>query len=245
MLGRLRRRRDERGMTLVEVLVAMTLLSVVLALATGAIIQALDHNSSLTQQTEAQQHNNLGMEQLTRALRQAVLPTGGTNKTSSIITVAGASQIQFTTRLQSTSSAQGACTTTCPWAITPTQVGVQLNTTSHNLQWGTGAPTGTCAPICGYASPTYTRTLVYGVRNNLGATACPANTGDGAVFHYWYVDPTGNLAPWAPAIPNAPTQQELAEISVVQIDLWTQTQTGPHTPKCVALSDYVELRNWS
>ena len=243
MLARLRRWRDQRGMTLVEVLVAMTMLSVVLALSTGAVIQALDHNSSLSQQTEAQQRNNVGMEQLTRALRQAVLPRNGTNKTSSIVTTAGASAIQFTTRLSSTATATGSPNA---WNTPVTQVGVQLNTTAHTLQWGTGAQNSCTDPtLCTYAAPTFNRTLVYGVRNNLGASACPANTGDGAVFHYWYVDATGNLAPWSPAIPNAPTQTELAKISVVQIDLWTQTQTGPETPKCVALSDYVNLRNWS
>jgi hypothetical protein len=190
------------------------------------------------------------MEALTRALRQAVLPTNGTNKNSSIISVAQPTQIQFTTRLQGTTSAQSAtnCNTVtgaCTWATTPAQVLAQLNTTTHKLMWGTAAEPASCATPCVYSTPTLTRTLIYGVRNNQGTSVCPKNTGDGAVFHYWYVDATGNLAAWSAANPSAPTQAELAKISVVQVDLYTQTQTGPQKPGCVALSDYVQLRNWS
>jgi prepilin-type N-terminal cleavage/methylation domain-containing protein len=243
MLARFRRPRREAGFTLVEVLVAMTILSIVMALTTGLVIRALDQNSNAGQQSQAQQRNNAGMEAVTRALRQAVLPTNGTNKTSSIITIAKPYQLQFTTRLQGTTSAQSAPTT---WATTPVQVMAQLNTTTHNLQWGTGAQNACSgATLCTYATPSMNRTLIYGVRNNLGSTVCPKNTGDGAIFHYWYVDATGNLAAWSAANPNAPTQAELAKISVVQVDFYTQTQTGPQKPGCVALSDYVQLRNWS
>jgi prepilin-type N-terminal cleavage/methylation domain-containing protein len=250
MFARIRQARGGDGFTLVEVLVAMTMLSVVIALSTGLIIRALDQNSNVGQQAQAQQRNNTGMEQITRALRQAVYPTNGTNKNASIITLANPTQIQFTTRLQSTASAQNstncnAVTGACTWGTAPVQVQASLNTTTHNFNWGTGAPTLPCATPCAYATPSLTRTLVYGVRNNQGSSVCPKNTGDGAIFHYWYIDPTGNMAAWSPAVAGSPTQAELAKISVVQINFWTQTQTGPQKPGCVALSDYVQLRNWS
>lgn len=250
MLSRVRRIRGGEGFTLVEVLVAMTILSIVIALSTGLIIRALDQNSNAGQQSEAQQRNNLGMETLTRALRQAVYPTNGTNKNASIITLANATQIQFTTRQQSTSDAQSSTncsvvTGACTWATNPVQVQASLNTTSHNLMWGTSAQPASCATPCVYPTPTLNRTLIYGVRNNQGSSVCPKNTGDGAIFHYWYADATGNLAAWSPAIAGSPTQAELAKISVVQIDFYTQTQTGPQKPGCVALSDYVQMRNWS
>lgn len=247
MLARMRQRRGDGGFTLVEVLVAMTILSIVMALTTGLVIRALDQNSNAGQQSEAQQRNNVGMEQLTRALRQAVYPTNGSNKNASIITLANATQIQFTTRLQGTSAAQSACASgTCTWGTTPVQVQASLNTTTHNFQWGTGTQNSCIGTtLCTYATPSLTRTLIQGVRNNQGSSVCPKNTGDGAIFHYWYVDTTGNLAAWAPAIAGSPTQAELAKISVVQIDFYTQTQTGPQKPGCVALSDYVQLRNWS
>lgn len=242
MPAALRRTRAADGFTLVEVLVAMVILSVVLALSTGLVIRALDQNSNVSQQSQAQNRNDTGMEQLTRALRQAVFPTGGNNTNSSIITSATGTQVQFTTRLQSTAVAQATPNT---WGTAPVQVTAKLDTASHKLLWGSGAENSPCASVCTYSAPSSWRTMIYGVRNDLGSAVCPKNTDPtGAVFHYWYVDPSGNLAAWSAANPNAPTQTELAKISVVQIDLWTQTQTGPQTPDCVALTDYVNLRNW-
>lgn len=242
MLSQLRRSRSAHGFTLVEVLVATTLLTVVVALSTGLVINALDQNSNATQQSEAQNRNNTGMEQLTRGLRQAVFPTNGTNANSSIVSTATAAQVTFTTRLQSTAAAQASPNV---WATTPVQVTAKLDTTTHQLLWGVGAQNASCASVCTYAAPSIWRPLIYGVRNNQLSSVCPKNTDPtGAVFHYWYVDASGNLAAWSAAIPNSPTQAELAKISVVQIDLWTQTQTGPQKPGCVALTDYVKLRNW-
>ena len=241
MLTILRRARSADGFTLVEVLVAMTLLTFVIGLSTGLVIKALDHNSSVSQESSAQNRNDTGMEQLTRALRQAVFPTNGTKTNSSIVSAASAYQVKFTTRLQSTASAQASPTT---WATTPVEVTAKLDQTSHQVVWGVGTQNVSCPSVCTYTTPTTWRPLINGVRNDLGTSVCPKNTGDGAVFHYWYVDPSGNLAAWSAAIPTAPTQAELAKISVVQIDLWTQTQTGPQRPDCVALTDYVKLRNW-
>jgi prepilin-type N-terminal cleavage/methylation domain-containing protein len=231
----LRARRGDRGFTLVEVLVAISILAVVLSLATGLIIRALDQNSNLTQETDAQNRNNTGMEQLTRLLRQAVFPSGGTNKTSSIISSATANSITFTTRLATATDAASSAFNTPIQQVTAT-----FNTTTHKLVWGTGAQSASCSGICTYATPTLNKTLVYGLRNDGGSTVCPANTsGNTAVFQYWYTDSTGNLASWP--IGGA-VSTEL--ISVVQIRLWTQTQVGPQRPACVNLTDYVQLRNW-
>lgn len=236
MMSSLARRARSRdgGFTLVEMLVSITLLSIVLSLATGILIKVMRQNSNLMQQTEAQTRNNLGMEQATRALRQAVLPTNGTSKNSTVITIAQGNQIQFTTRLAGTSTANQAA------FDTPVQALIKFDTTTHTLVWGIGTQNACTAPaVCTYATPTINRTLVRGVRNDGGSTVCSGNTfTDGAVFHYWYVDATGNLAAWSS------TSNTLADISVVQIDLWTQTQTGAQTPKCVGLTDYVQLRNW-
>ena len=234
MFALLRGRDREAGFTLAEVLVATSILSVVLALATGLIIRALDQNSNLTQQSEAQNRNNTGMEQLTRALRQAVFPRNGTNKTSSIITTATANQVTFTTRLSSTAGANTAA------IDTPIeQVSAQFNTTAHTLIWGFGAQNACTDPaVCTYATPTLNKTLVSGVRNDGGSAVCSKNTTNAPVFQYWYVDPTGNLAAWSSST------NSLNDISVVQINLWTQTQTGPQAPACVNLTDYVQLRNW-
>lgn len=228
-----RARRGNAGFTLVEVLVATTILGVVLSLTTGVIIRAMDQNSNLTQESEAQNRNNIGMEELTRALRQAVFPTNGTNQTSTIITTATSTQVTFTTRLSSTAAASTSS------MGTPVQFTAQFNTTKHTLVWGTGAENACTAPtVCTYATPTLSKTLVYGVRNDGGSTVCPADTSNSPVFQYWYTDPTGNLAAWVSGT------NTLSQISTVQINLWTQTQTGPQQPACVNLTDYVQLRNW-
>jgi prepilin-type N-terminal cleavage/methylation domain-containing protein len=219
------------GITLVEMLVAITLLSVVMGLTSSSLIGAIRHQSNITQQTEAQSRNAVGMERVTRLLRQAVFPKNGTNKNSSIITVATPTSVQFTSRLT------GSGTVNQNAFDTPIrQFSVQL--VGSDLRSGEGAESATCGTPCAYATPTLTKTLVYGVRNAGLTAVCPKNTGDGAVFHYFKIDLTGNLAPWVSGT------DALKDIFGVQIDLWTQTQQGQSRPACVPLTDYVQLRNW-
>jgi prepilin-type N-terminal cleavage/methylation domain-containing protein len=232
VLARLRRSEDERGLTLVEVLVAMLILAVVLMVATEFMIKATRQGSYIAQQSQAQQLNDTGMETATRLLRQAVYPVNGTSLNSSIITVATATKVQFTSRWSSTANASDTAFNT-----PVQQIVFQLNGTK--LQYGTGAQNSCTAPaVCTYATPTANHTMVFGVQNAQGTATCPKNTGDGAAFHYWYVNPTGTLLPWSSAT------NTLSQISVVQIDLWTQTQAGGGPrPACVPLTNYVRLRN--
>jgi prepilin-type N-terminal cleavage/methylation domain-containing protein len=221
---------DDRGFTLVEVLVAMTLLSVVLGLTSTSLIGAIRHQSAVTQQTEAQNRNQTGMELATRLLRQAVFPKNGTNKNSSIITVATPTSLQFTSRLTATGAAS------LNAFDTPIrQFSLQL--VGSDLRTGEGAESCSTTP-CTYATPTLNKTIVYGVRNAGLAAVCPANTGDGAVFHYFKIDLSGNLVPWVSGT------DPLGSIFGVQIDLWTQTQQGSQRPACVPMTNYVQLRNW-
>ncbi len=235
-MSRLRRRDrsgGDRGFTLVEVLTATILLSIVLALVTQALIGAMQHASKLTQEAEAQNRNDTGMQLVTHLLRQAVYPVNGNSTNASVITVATPTKVQFTSRFSGTQSASQTA------VDTPVKQYVfQLNGTK--LQWGVGdqnACVGT--GVCTYATPTANRAIVYGVQNAGKAAACPKNTGDGAVFHYWMVGPTGSLVPWSSST------STVDKITVVQIDLWTQTQTDRNRPACVPLTDYVQLRNLS
>ena len=227
---RLRAAGGDRGLTLVEMLVATTLLAVVLGLTSTSLIGAIRHQSNITQQTEAQNRNLTGMELVTRLLRQAVFPKNGTNKNSSIVTIATPTSLQFTSRLTATSAASANS------FDTPIrQFAVQLVGT--NLVTGEGAESCATTP-CTYATPTLNKTIVYGVRNAGLAAVCPQNTGDGAVFHYYKLDLTGNLVPWVSGT------DPLGAIFGVQIDLWTQTQQGSQRPACVPMTNYVQLRNW-
>ncbi len=219
------------GITLVEMLVAITLLSVVLGLTSSSLIGSVRHQSNITQQTEAQSRNAVGLERFTRLLRQAVFPKNGTNKNSSIITIATPTSIQFTSRLTGTGTAN-------PNAFDTPIRQFSIQVVGTDLRSGEGAESSPCGTPCAYATPVLTKTLVFGVRNAGLAAVCPKNTGDGAVFHYFKIDLTGNLVPWVSGT------DPLAAIRGVQVDLWTQTQQGQSRPACVPLTDYVQLRNW-
>lgn len=228
-----RRRGGDDGLTLVELLVSTILLTIVISLATGALMVAMRQNSTIGQQTQAQTRNNVSVELLTRLLRQAVYPVNGNSANASMISVASATQLQFTSRMSSTSGA-----TADPANATVQQFLFQLSGTT--LKWGTGAQNTSCAgttTVCTYATPTLSKDLAYGVQNAAGTSVCPANTSGGAIFRYFYVGSTGSLVPWISGT------NTLDQIKVVRIDLWTQTQTGARRPTCVPITDYVELRN--
>lgn len=228
------------GMTLVEVLTAMVVLGIVLTLVTKALIGALDQQSNVVQQTQAQNTNNAGMELMTRLMRQAV-PAGSS---TSIISHADPSEIIFTSRLSSTGTATSACTgtvTNCSISTTPVNNYIfALPTGSTSLQWGQASCTGsTCA------TPTLSHTLVTGVRNAAGSSACSANTTGSGVFRYYWINqgvPT-ELTNVVNGQSQPLTSTQLAEIQYIEIDLYTATKTGPLAPACDPLQDYVELRN--
>src|SRR4051812_14356264 len=137
----------DQGLTLVEMLVAVTLLSVVLGLTSSSLIGAIRHQSNITQQTEAQNRNNVGMERITRLLRQAVFPKNGTNKNSAIITVATPTSIQFTSRLTGSSTANVNAFDTPIQQFSAQLVGTDLRS-------GAGAESSPCGTPCAYATPT-------------------------------------------------------------------------------------------
>jgi prepilin-type N-terminal cleavage/methylation domain-containing protein len=228
----------DRGFTLVELLVAMMLLTIVVGLSTGSLISAIDQQSNLTQSTEAQSRNQVGMEMFSRLLRQATYPEQGTAANSTIISVADTNKIVFTTRPSSTTSAASTSISTPVRQYTFQLVGT-------NLQWG-GADKTACASgsPCTYGTPTL-HTLVPGVRNAQGSSVCPANTGDGAVFHYAYFNSTGALVD--ATVPSGglttATTPALKDVVYVRIELYTQTQTGPKKPACMPMTDSVQLRN--
>ena len=225
-----RLRQDERGFTLVELLVTTILLTIVIGLSTGALINAIDQQSNVRQSTETQSRNQAGMERFTRLLRQAVYPEGGTSANSTIIQVAEANKIVFTSRL----SGSGTINTTVR------QYTFQL--VNNNLQWGVADKTVCNAgSACSYGTPVL-RTLIAGVRNAQGSTVCPANTGDGAVFHYDYFNTSGALVDASNPV-TAATTPALKDIVYVRAEVYTQLQDGPKKPACLALTDSVQLRN--
>ena len=241
-------------MTLVEVLVSMTILGVVLSLVTAFMIKTLDQQSSMTQQSEAQNRNNTGMELVSRLLRQAVFPpvtpAGSTNPTSTIVSYAGPTQVVFTSRFSDTASQVNACSgsvVNCSTSNVLTK-NYTFSLSGTTLKWGQGTAT-TCQATgtCTQTAPTATDAIVFGVQNAGGTAACSANTsGSASVFHYFWVDTNGTpteLTNVVNGVAQPLTATQLAEIQYIEVDLYTQTKTGPQTPACVPLQDYVELRN--
>jgi prepilin-type N-terminal cleavage/methylation domain-containing protein len=221
------------GMTLVEVLTAMIILGIVLSLVTNALIGALHQQSNISQQTQAQNTNNAGMELMTRLLRQSVTNYNPPANTS-IVTYADPTKIIFTSRLSGTSTASSADNT-------PVNAYVfALPSGSTSLQWGQAScpSTGACT-----ATPTPSHTIVTGVRNASGSTACSANTTGTGVFRYYWINQGTPTELTVQAGQTSLTATQLAEIQYIEIDLYTATKTGPSAPACDPLQDYVELRN--
>jgi prepilin-type N-terminal cleavage/methylation domain-containing protein len=224
---RTRQERDERGMTLVETLVAMMLLTIVIGLATGALILVLGKNSNVTQASDAATQNQTAMELLSRVARQGVYPSGS-SKTSTIIqSGSNTNTLIVTSRLSGTSSVSSQVS-----KFTFTLSGTTLYWQQADLV------AGSCSTTCTYGTATTQKALIRGIRNNSGAAVCPTNGSTDGPFHYAYMDAATGL----PVTTQDPTTR-LGTIVYVTLNFYTQTQTGPQKPSCTLLSDFVELRN--
>lgn len=241
MMAAVRRRRSpaDAGMSLVEVLVAAVLLTVVIGLATSFLMVALRKQSSLAQGSTAATSNQNGLETLTRVIRQGVYPTGS-SLTSSVIQTATAKKLVVTSRLSSTGTALAAPTL----MNTPVkQYTFQL--TGTTLYWQQAGVT--CTTTCTYGTPSALKPLITGVQTS--SAVCPNNTSftDGP-FHYATQDPvTGVMSVPAAPVPDVSLAQTppntLGSIVYVSVNLFTRQATGPDTPGCNALSSYIQLRN--
>jgi len=232
---RMRRERGDRGMTLVETLIAAILLIIVIGLSTGSMMFALGKQSNISQSTDAATQTQNGVELLGRVIRQGVYPTGS-SKNSSIIQTATATQLVVTSRLSNSYSITASQMNTQVRQYTFTLTGTTLYWQQADLVSCTGAG------VCTYGTPTAQKVLIKGVRNTSGASACSGNTSwsDGP-FHYVTQDATTGVPNAAAAPITGATNLNL--IGYVQLNFFTQTQTGTQAPACVPLSDYVQLRN--
>lgn len=241
LLMRMRRHGRDTGFTLVELLVSITLLTIVLGLASTFFIRVLNVQTKTTARTDAQQHNQTGMELLTRLLRDAAYPSGSSGS-STIISSASDTQIVFTSRMSSTGSAVSGSTSSFG---APQQFIFSLSGTT--LMWSSVAPNnlGSCTTggdlngtPCTYTTPTPTHGSVYGVQNQAVANTCPGVTTPTPVFTYYAA---GTALGSGLTTPVAASQ--LGNINVVKIDLYTKTTTGKLSVNCEPLTDYVTLRN--
>lgn len=224
--------RDDRGMTLVELLISMILLTIVVGLASGALIVAIDKQSNVSQSTTSATTTQNAVELLGRVARQGVYPT--TSSTTSSIIQSGSSPTQLIvdSRLSSTASANA---NSLPSTVT--QYTFYLSGTT--LYWKQG--TVTCnGATCTVGTQTTPKVLITGVRTS--TSDCPANTAftDGP-FHFMTLDATGAAANLSTTTPT--TLAQLNSIYYVTLNIYTAAKTGPQAPACQLLSDNVQLRN--
>ena len=232
MLAKLRNasRRSEQGMTLVETLVAMMLLTIVVGLATGSLILVLGKNANVSQASDAARQNQTAMELLSRVVRQGVYPSGS-SKTSTIVqSGSNTNTLIVVSRLSGTSSVS-------------TQVSKFTFTVSGTTLYWQKADlvAGSCSTTCSYGTATAQKALIRGIRNASGSSVCPTNTSTDGPFHYAYISSSTGL----PVTTTDPTVSpaSLGTIVYVTVNFYTQTQTSSQKPSCTLLSDFIDFRN--
>lgn len=226
--------RSEQGMTLVELLISMMLLTIVIGLATGALILVLDKQSNIGQASDAATQNQTAMELLSRVIRQGVYPSGSSATSTIVQSGSSTNQLIITSRLSGTSEANASQLNTQVSKYTFTLTGTTLYWQKADLV--------SCSPTCTYGTATAQKALIRGVQNNYGSSVCSTNSSTDGPFHYVKLDASSN--PVSPAI-STPAAADLGSIAYVTVNLFTQTQTGPQKPSCTLLSDYIDMRNKS
>lgn len=223
--------RADSGVSLPELLVVMTILPIVMGISSVALIQALHLQAKTTMRGNAQSTNRLGLELMTRLLRQSTYPQYTAPSAGPIITDAEDNRLVFTSH-----AGTGA---------TPIKQYV-FELANNNLSYGVAGPTCVGFNPCSYPAPSTMvadKLVVAGVRN-LTPTACPGSTTTPAVFHYYALDVNG--APTQLLTTPVPSTgiYNLSSIALVQIDMWTKTGVGGDAPaKCEHITGSVDLRN--
>lgn len=165
--------RDERGMTLVELIVAMSIGMIVIAGATTAVTRAFQIQKESQDRTDATQRGRLALEAMTRSLRSQVCM--GTPRTA--VKGATSDEISYTADLT------GGATLPDLYKLTydPT-----AKTITENVYDGSGTYPTLVFP----STPTRTRVLLTNVVPSIDKT-----TGSNIpIFTYWALDVAGDGA---------------------------------------------------
>jgi prepilin-type N-terminal cleavage/methylation domain-containing protein len=109
LVRRLRGRGDDAGFTLVEMLTVITLLSLISALAFGALIQAQKTVRGNANRLDQAQQAKAAMETMSKTIRTAVLPSqiGGSNPDVAAFLQADWNKVSFYGNLNNQSNASG------------------------------------------------------------------------------------------------------------------------------------------
>jgi prepilin-type N-terminal cleavage/methylation domain-containing protein len=234
-------RRDESGLTLIELLITMTLLLVAVAVAGDGLFNLGRSSASAQLHSFSLAQNRVGMERLTQYLRQATYPpdTTDTNKSSHpIITHIDPMGITFTSRAGGSSAID--------------RFTVDISGTTLRI----GRSTCTLsAGVCTWSTPTM-RQLITNVRvGSTGPCASKANITNGTSdadhpFRFYATSsPTASLQEVGADTPIDAGQgvpgddATVSQIDTVQISLFTQETGAGISNTCESLSARVNLRN--
>jgi prepilin-type N-terminal cleavage/methylation domain-containing protein len=226
-----RQLRGQSGLTLPEVLVAAVILGIVTSLATAGLVTVMRNQVQISQRTEALAQNRVGMELITRLLRQATYPQWGDAFNSTIVSVAEPRRLVFTSR----------------HGLNSPRRQYRFELVGSELRWGssefvctgTSPAPGTGGSPCTYTTPDLTRTAVRGVRNAAGGGICGAGFPD-AVFTYYEADAVNGVLT---ALPNPVTGDRLARVASIDIRLAVKENPAVPRPGCEQLATRVHLRN--
>jgi type II secretory pathway pseudopilin PulG len=214
----------EDGYTLIEAVIVVSLLLVVLFPLTVFILSTQRGEGTVSDATGQQQTARLGMETMSRWLRQGGYAQGQDYTSSAVFVTAGDNAVTFYSD--------------------PDANGIEDELT-YSLS-GTSIIQTTVVPDCSGDSCSYdpgsstlTFTLIDNVRN-ADLTGCGQPPGSQPLFTFWKVDQgTGQQV----VIPPSQDINQLVDISFVTITVVDDVSPGK-APTCVTLATQVQIRNW-
>jgi Tfp pilus assembly protein PilW len=224
-------RRSEDGVTLVEMLTATMIVTIVLGVVSGALYTVSKSEKMASQRSDSQSSNRQGFELLTRLLRQATYPAQSTYKNSTIVSYAAPDRIVFTSR-------RGA-------AVSAVAKRYEFALVDGDLIWGSSAATCVGSAPCTYSAPSLDRTAARWIRNAVGGGPCPGAPADGAIFRYYSASAANGGALTALTMPGSGylTGAQLATVASVGVELHTDVIPNRPAPGCEAITGLVVLRN--
>jgi hypothetical protein len=224
-------RRSDDGVTLVEMLTATMIVTIVLGVVSGALYTVSRNEKIASERSDSQSTNRQGFELLTRLLRQATYPAQSTYKNSTIVSYAGPDRIVFTSRR---GAAVGALPKRYEFALD-----------DGDLIWGSSTATCVGTAPCTYAAPNLDRTAARWIRNAVGGGPCPGAPVDGAIFRYYSATATNGGALVELPMPTSGylTGDQLTSLASVGVTLHTDVIPNRPAPGCEAITGLVVLRN--
>ena len=223
--------RADDGVTLVETLTAIIIVSIVMSVVTGGLITVGRSQKVASERTDSEATNRQGFELLTRLLRQATYPAQATYVNSTIVSFASPTRIVFTSR-------RGAAVGTVPKRY-------EFTLDDSDLIWGSSSATCVGSTPCTYDAPVLDRTAARWIRNAVGGGPCPGAPADGAIFRYYSATASngGALTELTMPADGYLGGDQLVKLASVGVELYTDVIPGQPAPGCEAITGLVVLRN--